>query len=79
MIGGNSVLLSAPLKPATTGDPNWRAVGTIDLNGDGKSDILFQNRATLDVAVWYMNGPNLILGKLLTPSNPGGTWHVVAP
>ena len=79
LIGGNNVLLSAALKPATTGDKNWRAVGTIDLNGDGKADILFQNSATTELAVWYMNGPNLILGKLLTPSTAGGTWKAVAP
>jgi len=74
-----SLLLAAMLNPPTTGDVNWRAVGTIDLNGDGKSDLLLQNEATRAIAVWYMNGPTLILGKMLNPSNPGGTWRVAAP
>lgn len=73
------LLLSALLDPATPGSADWRVVGTTDLNGDGKSDLLLQNRATGDVALWYMNGPKLLLGKLLTPSNPGGTWKFVAP
>ena len=26
-----------------TVDPSWQVIGTVDFNGDGKSDILFQN------------------------------------
>jgi subtilisin-like proprotein convertase family protein len=76
---GTNLLLASLLNPSTSGDPNWVAVGVIDLNGDGKPDLLFQNSATRDIAVWYMNGPNLLVSKLLTPSNPGGTWGVAAP
>jgi hypothetical protein len=83
LINGTTALLIGPLDPPTTatstGDASWRVVGSSDLNGDGKPDLLLQNRTTGDVAVWYMNGPKLILGKLLTPSNPGGTWQIVAP
>jgi hypothetical protein len=79
LVGGNNVLLTALLNPKTPGDANWRVMGTIDLNGDKKTDLLFQNRADNSLAVWYMNGPNLILGKLLNPSNAGGTWKIVAP
>jgi FG-GAP repeat len=37
--------------PVANPGPSWRAVGTGDFNGDGKSDILLQNtkRATLDM------------------------------
>jgi len=79
LTGGTNLLLPALLTPNNPGDLNWRAVGTIDLNGDKKVDILFQNRADNTIAVWYMNKSTLILGKLLNPANPGGTWRVVAP
>jgi hypothetical protein len=78
-LNGTNLLLGTLLNPSTTGDVNWRAVGTIDLNGDGKIDLLLQNRSTLDIGIWYMNGAKLVLGKLINPANPGGTWHVVAP
>jgi hypothetical protein len=79
LVGGNNLLLSGLLTPQHPGNANWRVVGTIDLNGDTRTDLLLQNRADLTVAVWYMNGEKLILGKLLTPSSPGGTWRVIAP
>jgi len=79
LMNSNNLNFSGLLDPSNTGDPNWRAVGVIDLNGDSKPDLLLQNRATTDIGVWYMNGPKLVLGKLLTPSHPGGTWKVVAP
>lgn len=79
LIGGNNVLLTAFLNPAGTGDAKWRVVGTTDLNGDGKPDLLLQNSVTTEIGIWYMNGPNLILGKLLNPSIPGGSWKIVAP
>jgi hypothetical protein len=74
-----SLLLAALLDPSSPGSADWRVVGTTDLNGDGRPDLLLQNRADNTVAIWYMNGAKLILGKLLNPSNPGGTWKVVAP
>ena len=58
----------------------WRAVGTADFNGDGKSDILLQNGATGDCFVWEMNGL-----KLLNPDSygyvgwtpPNNQWRAV--
>jgi hypothetical protein len=79
LTGGNNLLFGAVLNPENTGDVNWRAVGVIDLNGDRKPDLLLQNRADNTLGVWYMNGSKLILGKLLNPSNAGGTWQIVAP
>jgi hypothetical protein len=79
LVGGNNLLLPAVLTPQDPGDPNWRAVASIDLNGDNKTDIVLQNRSSNDIAIWYMDREKLVLGKLLNPSNPGGTWRVVAP
>jgi hypothetical protein len=79
LIGGNNLLFAALLTPNNPGSADWRVMGVTDMNGDGKPDLLFQNRATLDVAVWYMNGAKQILGRLLTPSNPGPNWHIAAP
>ena len=48
---------------------------TSDFNGDGKSDILWQDDSGLP-AIWTMDGTTTIgVGALF---NPGPTWHVAA-
>ena len=47
-------------------------IGTGDYNGDGKSDILFQNSSG-EVAIWELNGTTVIASGSL--GNPSPTWH----
>jgi hypothetical protein len=35
---------------------SWSIAGSNDFNGDGKSDILWQNSSTGQRAIWLMNG-----------------------
>jgi hypothetical protein len=53
----------------------WRVVGVGDFNGDGKSDLVFQNQTTNQVAVWYMNGPTYA-GGIVLPFTPPAGWTV---
>lgn len=78
LVGNNNLLLAGLMTPQWAGN-GWRAVGTIDLNGDGMTDFLFQHQANNNLAVWYMNKEKLVLGKSLNPPNAGGTWQLVAP
>ena len=55
--------------------PSWKEIGTGDFNGDGKSDILWQN-ANGQAAIWEMNGTNVI-GSALVGANPGPSWKEV--
>jgi hypothetical protein len=48
-------------------------MGVGDYNGDGKSDILWQNSSG-EVGIWAMNGTSVISTASL--ANPGPTWHV---
>jgi serralysin len=48
--------------------------GTVDFNGDGKSDILWQNDDGTP-AIWTMDGTNIISSVDLP--NPGNDWHLV--
>ncbi len=50
----------------------WHVIGTGDFNGDGKSDILWQNSDGTP-GFWLMNGTTLNGGGLVT--NPGATWQ----
>jgi FG-GAP-like repeat/Beta-propeller repeat len=40
----------------SAGLPGWTLVGAVDLNGDGHPDLIWQENATGQVAVWYMGG-----------------------
>ena len=51
------------------------AVGTGDFNGDGHSDILFQNTSG-QALVWEMNGASLIGGGAVS-TNPGPAWKAI--
>lgn len=44
---------------------SWRAIAFGDVNGDEKADIVFHHASTSQVAVWLLDGPNLVGGGLL--------------
>src|SRR4051794_6262295 len=48
--------------PTNVPGNNWRAFATADFNGDGKSDVAFQDVNTGQISVWQMNGSSLIRG-----------------
>jgi len=50
-------------------------IGAGDFNGDGKSDILFQNDSG-QAAMWLMNGAS-VTSTALVGANPGPSWHVI--
>ena len=56
--------------------PGWNAVGTGDFNGDGHSDILFQNTSG-QVAIWEMDGTTDRSAAGPVASNPGPSWKAV--
>ncbi len=41
---------------AANGPAGWSIAGNADFNDDGKPDLVWQNDATRQVAVWYMGG-----------------------
>ncbi len=64
----------------TAANPGGEIRGQIvkDASLAGKVDLIFQHTdGTL--AVWFLNGVKLSSAQLLSPSNSGATWRVVAP
>ena len=61
---------------STVPGPNWKAIGTGDFNGDGDSDILFQNTSTSQVSIWEMNG-NTRIGGSAVSTVPGPNWKAI--
>jgi hypothetical protein len=55
---------------------SWKIVGTPDLNGDGRSDLLWRNDATGEVYSMLMNG-NTIIGQGTLYREPNLAWKIV--
>ena len=61
-------------------DLDWQPRGAGDLDGNGSPDLIWQNVATRQVAVWLMNGTALLEGRILDgPSLSSADWQVVSP
>jgi len=77
----NGRTLAQPIltSPSGPSDSNWKVIGAADLNRDCSPDLIFQNRATADLAAWLMDGITLSSGSLLHPANPGDpNWKLAA-
>jgi hypothetical protein len=49
--------------------PSWVITGIGDFNGDGNSDIYWQNSSNGQDAVWLMNGSTVVSTAIVSPSN----------
>jgi hypothetical protein len=78
LMNGTSMLTGFLLSPGQVPDTNWKIVGRGDLNGDSKTDLVWQNRSTGQVSTWLMDGSRMLNGLLLTPNKVADTnWRIV--
>jgi len=60
-------------------DLNWQIAGSADINKDGNQDLVWQNVATGDLAVWYLQGPTVIGTGYLSPARIADpNWRIVS-
>ena len=77
LMNGTTITASgSPGNPGAASTP-WSVQQVGDFDGDGKSDILFYNNATSQVAIWLMNGT--AIRSTGTPGTPGLAWQVQTP
>ena len=55
---------------------SWHIVGSADFNGDGNSDIVWQNNSSDTPLIWTMNGATVT--SQTTLASPGAGWSAVA-
>ena len=73
-------LLGGLLFSASRNDARWRVVAASDLDGDGYTDLIFQNSDTGQIAAWYLAGSTMRFGAMLIPSSAGmPEWRIVGP
>jgi len=74
--GTDLAAISGSATVDTTPAAGWKVVGIGDFNGDGKSDLVFQNQTSNEIAFWYMNGTHVQSGESLSYLPPTG-WKLV--
>jgi hypothetical protein len=67
-------MLSIPRVPNTS----WKVRASGDTNGDGRSDLIWQNASSGELAVWFLNGPAVIgTGYLSVRFVRDTDWRIV--
>jgi hypothetical protein len=73
-MNGTTVLNHSSASVATVAS-QWSIQLTGDFNGDGKSDILWQDTSG-DVAIWEMNGTTVLNQNSSFVANVTGPWSI---
>jgi phosphatidylserine/phosphatidylglycerophosphate/cardiolipin synthase-like enzyme len=77
----NGVTFVAPgvISNNTVTDTAWKIEAALDVNGDGKADLIWQHQTSGMLAVWFMDRLRFLSSRLLTPSHVADTgWQIVA-
>jgi len=77
-MNGASVIGTSMLSIDRLSDPNWVVVGAGDTNGDGRADIVWQNKTEGWLAVWWLDGTTVINTQFLSISKQTDpNWTIV--
>jgi hypothetical protein len=57
-------------------DPSWIIVGAGDLNNDGRADLVWQSQTNGQLAVWFLNGANVLEQRPLSTFIPDLNWKI---
>jgi hypothetical protein len=77
-MSGISMTTWRSLSPRTAYGTGWTVGAVVDLNGDGKSDLVWQHTSGT-VATWLMNGTTAAAMSPLSPATVATDWHLAAP
>ena len=76
-MNGATIRSGQPLGPGSVPDLHWAIVGSGDVNQDGSPDLIWHHGGSGNVAVWFMNGRQLLRGEGISPGGVADTnWQV---
>jgi hypothetical protein len=76
LLEGTNFVSTILLRNGIAVSGGWRAVGAADFNGDGETDILWQNNAG-QLAVWFMNETTFLNAAVVRPGyNAVPDWRL---
>lgn len=76
-LNGNSVSGYGSLVNGSNADTNWAIAAAADFNGDGEDDLLWRNRNSGAMGLWYLNRQTVIgYGSLANAANPDVNWTI---
>lgn len=68
------------LSPGQVSDTDWKIRGVVDIDRDGRPDLLWQHRSSGLIATWLMDGLTLRDGTLFSPGQVADTnWILAGP
>ena len=76
-MNGTTRTVTNLFNPGAVGPP-WNVAGVADFNSDGHLDLLWQNTATGQVAIWLMQGTTMLSVVMPNPATVDFTWRVMA-
>ncbi|WP_437667722.1 FG-GAP repeat domain-containing protein [Sorangium sp. So ce1182] len=76
LMDGTQVLWPGPEIPGLSGS-GWRPIKPGDMNGDGLADVIWANSERGSLAVWLMNGTQLLASGPELPGPSGGGWNAI--
>src|SRR4029079_3650373 len=65
--------------PGRVENLGWRIRAVVDLNGDGQTDLIWQNMAEGWLCAWLMNGVTAANGVFLNPASVSGGLEIMGP
>ncbi|WP_437278140.1 VCBS repeat-containing protein [Sorangium sp. So ce375] len=77
LMEGSQLVAPGPVIPGPIGQ-GWEAVNAGDLNSDGMADVLWRNKEQNLVAIWLMEGSQLLSPGPIIPGPIGQNWKVIS-
>ncbi|WP_437873865.1 FG-GAP repeat domain-containing protein [Sorangium sp. So ce363] len=77
LMNGTQVLWPGPELPGLSGS-GWRPIKPGDMNGDGLRDVIWNNSDRGSLAVWLMNGTQVLRPVPELPGPSGDGWNAIS-
>ena len=79
IMDGVTMVSPGPFSTSGPSDANWQARALMDINADGKLDLVWQHVTLGYVAAWLLDGRTFLDARLLNPGQVSTSWRISGP